>query len=625
MTIKRVFEEAKKLLEEAGYPGARIGIPKSPEFGEAYSSLPFEMASKANENPMSIAEKIVSKIKKSRLIDTVEIAPPGYLNFRVNWPFFASLTINEVLEHGRQYAFSNVGKGEHILIEHTSVNPNKALHVGHARNVCIGDLLARLYSKTGHSVTVLNYIDDSGAQMAELLLGFLELGYSEEPPPGMRFDEYCGDIVYIEVNRRAERDPEIDNKRREIARQIEMHGSEAFRKARAIADRVLRDQLQTCARLGARYDILCRESDVITFNLWDEAFRRLKDSGVLYLANEGAKKGCWCIDLSGHEVLSKEGDEVLVKSDGGTTYVARDIGFAIWKLGESSTDFKYSVWGKNPDGSDILITDLNGERKFEKGHPKIVINVIDSRQKRPQAIIKYALSKMGIDPGRYIHFSYEPVTLSSRSAKLLGMGTDAKQVHMSGRKGIYFKVDEILDRLREIALTETVKRHPEWDEEKLKYVSEAIAVASLRYSLLKADTDKMVVFDIEESSRIEGDTGPYILYSVARAYRIMEKASNAKIVIDTRPPNNLEASEKELIRAIAHLPLIVEETLESLMIKKLVTHSRQLAMRFNDFYESCPVIVSGELAGFRLALVKSYIESQIGLMDVIGLPILKEM
>jgi arginyl-tRNA synthetase len=625
LTIKRVFEEARLLLEKAGYPEARVGLPKSPEFGEAYSPIPFEIAGKTGENPLRLAEKIKSSIGSSELIESVEVAPPGYLNFRVNWRIFAGLTVGEVVRLGQRYAFSDIGRGGRILIEHTSVNPNKALHIGHARNVCIGDLLARLYSKTGHSVVVLNYIDDSGAQMAELLLGFMGLGYSEEAPPGMRFDEYCGDIVYVEVNKRAEKDPAIDTKRRELARQIEIRGSEAFRKARTIADRVLRDQLKTCARLGARYDLLCRESDVITFNLWDEAFSRLKDSGILYVAEKGAKSGCWCIDLSGHEVLSKEGDEVLVKSDGGTTYVARDIGFAMWKLGESSADFRYSLWGKNPDGTDILITDLEGDRTFNRGRPKLVITVIDSRQKRPQSVIKYALSKIGIDPARYVHFSYEPVTLSSRSARMLGMTTEAKQVHMSGRRGIYFKVDEVLDRLKELAMSETAKRHPDWSREKLEKVSESIAVASLRYSILKADTDKTVVFDIEESSRIEGDTGPYILYSVARAYRILEKASEAGISIDLNPPSRLEQHEKELIRSISHLPLIVEETLETLLIKKLITHSRQLAMRFNDFYENCPVIGSGELAGFRLALVKSYIQSQSALLEVIGLPILVEM
>ncbi|MEM2932115.1 MAG: arginine--tRNA ligase [Nitrososphaerota archaeon] len=625
MTIKRVFEEARSLLERAGYPGARVGLPKSSEFGEAYSPLPLEIASKCGENPLKLAESIKSKIGHSELIESIEVASPGYLNFRVNWRRFASLTINEVLRLGRQYGFTNIGKGDRVLIEHTSVNPNKALHIGHARNVCIGDLLARLYSKVGYNVAVLNYIDDSGAQMAELLLGFMELGYSEEAPPGMRFDEYCGDIVYVEVNKKAETDPIIDVKRRELARQIEIRGSEAFRKARIIADKVLKEQLKTCARLGARYDLLCRESDVITFNLWDEAFRRLKESGAIYLAEKGAEKGCWCIDLSGHEVLSKEGDEILVKSDGGTTYVARDIGFAIWKLGESSADFRYSSWGKNLDGTDILITDLTGDRTFDRGRPKLVITVIDSRQKRPQSVIKYALSKIGIDPSRYIHFSYEPVTLSSRSAKMLGMATEAKQVHMSGRRGIYFKVDEVLDRLKELAVSETIKRHPDWDREKLEKVSEAIAIASLRYSILKADTDKSVIFDLEESTKIEGDTGPYILYSVARAFRILEKASDAGITKNPEAPERLEQSEKELVRAISHLPLIVEETLETMLIKKLITHSRLLATRFNEFYENCPVIGSGVLAGFRLALVESYILSQSGLLEVIGLPILVEM
>lgn len=624
--MKKVILEAQQLLRETGVENPRVEVTKDPRYGEVSSSVAFELAKKLKKPPLEIAEEIVSRIDFSRanVITVAEVAKPGYINFKINWKLFAQDILDDVLKNGRAYGFPNIGAGKHVLIEHTSVNPNKALHIGHARNTCLGDTLYRLFKRLGYSVVIANYIDDSGNQMADLHIAFKKLGYSLSPPQGERFDEYCGRI-YAEVNKIIENNADLLQEKRRVIAELENVGSETFKFNREIVDLVLKDQLSTCWRLGARYDILNRESDVLAFNLWSEVFESLKERGLVYYAEEGPKKGCWLISLSEHPVLSKEGDEVLVKSDGTTTYVARDIAYAAWKLGILRRDFKYNRWGKNPDGSYILITEMDGKVSFPIGKASLVVNVIDSRQKRPQAIVKYAVEKLGGGGGSYIHFAYEVVSLSKRDAEKLGISTGGRFVQMSGREGIYINVEPVINLLKERAKEEILKRHRDWSREKIEDVSEKIAVATIRYELLKSDAEKMIIFDSEEASKLEGDTGPYLLYSYVRAARILEKASIKEFT--TTPYNEeLEEAEKNLIRKIAYMPLIMEEVANLLLIKRIASYANELAKMFNDFYEKCPVIGSKEnIMQFRLALVKAFKQVFENVCSVLGLPLPEEM
>jgi len=627
LTIKRLFAEAERLLLEAGVEGAKVAPPRSPEFGEAASAYPLEAARRLGTNPMGLAEMVASRLGRSWLIERVEAAPPGYINFYADWTSFSEYTLSEVHRLGPEgYGASREGEGRTVLIEHTSVNPNKALHVGHARNVYLGDTLARVLERVGYRVFVVNYVDDSGAQMAAILLGFLELGISMEPPAGLRFDEYCGDKVYVEVSRLLESEPGVVARLRVLAGRIEERGSVEFRLAREVAERVLVEQLKTCWRLGARYDLLFRESDVVASGLWSRAFQRLRDGGLIYLAGEGENRGCWCIDLSGHPVLSGEGDEILVKSDGSTTYVARDIAFALWKLGETGVEVRGRCWGENPDGTAVTITDLEATDTISIPTPSLVITVVGSEQKRPQEVIRYVLKRLGVDGERYIHYSYERVSLSPDSARILGVeASDSRAVAMSGRKGLYFKAEEVLDELKSIAAEEVRKRHGDWSPGRVDEVSEEIARGALRYSILRTEAEKAVIFDLREATRLEGDTGPYIQYSVARAYRILEKAMDAGLEPRTTPYGPLAPEERLLTRSIAFMPLAVESAARTLRVRPLVNHCHDMAVMFNEFYERCPVVAGGEAAAFRLALVKAYIYAQSSLMGLLGIPVLREM
>ena len=627
MGLRRLISEAERLLRRAGVAKPMVQPSRDPRFGEVTSTAAFLIARELRRSPREVAEEIAPRIdlSEAELIEAVEPVN-GYLNFKVDWIRYAKAILDEVFSEGSGYGSSRIGEGKKVIIEHTSVNPNKPLHVGHARNVCLGDTLSRILRFLGYDVVVLNYVDDSGTQMADLILGFTELGYSLDPPPNMRFDEYCGDVVYVESVRRVESDPSLAEKRKRIVKEIESRSGEAFKLNKLIVEKVLRDQLKTCWRLGARYDILNMESAILEYELWEEVFEKLKERKAVYYAAEGPKAGCWLLDLSGHPILSKEGDEVLVKSDGTTTYTARDIAYAVWKLGGASRDFKYELFGENPDGSPIYVTSKDGElRKPIRDNVERVINVIDVRQRRPQEIVRYALKLLGLEFEKYVHYGYEVVALSRRDAERMGYEPEPDQriVHMSGRRGLYVKADQMLDMLKRRAAEEVRRRHPEWSTERIEENAEKIAVAALRYSLIKQDLDKLIILDTDEMLKLEGDTGPYLQYTYARACRILEKADSS---YSTQPYGDLSEEEKNLLRRIAYFPILLSEFPSNLMIKSIANYAHQLASEFNIFYERAPVLQAKEnVRRFRLGIVKAFTIVFSTALNLLGIPLLEVM
>jgi len=628
LSFRVLLGEAEKLLQAVGVEEPELEIPKDPRFGEVSCTSAFTLAKKLGASSLEMAKELASGIEldPDGLLVKVEAHAPGYVNFKVDWFRYSPLVVESVLEQRDYYGRINVGEGQSIFLEYTSVNPNKALHVGHVRNVCIGDTLARLLKFAGYRVITADYVDDSGSQMADLLLGFLHLSYSQDPPRGVKFDAYCGDNVYVGVNKRLAADPELQEKKSEIAKKIEEGVPELSKFNRTIAERVLADQLKTCWRLGASYDMINMETDVFRFELWDEVFRRLLKSGKLYMAESGEQTGCWLINLSEHSVLGKEEDEVITRSDGTTTYVARDIAYAAWKLSLLKVDFKYSEYKRNPDGSTVWITDLNGKKSIKLGKIDKAIAVIDVRQRRPQEVVRFSLAVLGLDPDRYHHYSYEVVSLSPKDAAQLGWEPEQEKfVHMKGREGLYLKADEIVEMLSSKIVSETEQRHPDWPEEKVLKNSEKVATAALRYSLIKVDTDKTMVFDSDEATRLEGDTAAYLIYSYARACRILEKVQAIPQRVER--PVKLTAQERKLLRHIAMFPLVVEDAAKTLLIKKIAGYAYDMAVIFSDFYENCPVIRAEalETRKFRINLVAAYKQAMANVLGVLGITPVSEM
>ncbi len=622
---KSVVEDA---LKELNYSKVDFNLSEPPEeHGDLAANVAFTLAKNLRSQPLKIAEDIVGSIHLSRgsLIESLTADPPGYINFRVNYSTLAERLLPNI-QSVEQVKPIDIGGGVKVTVEHTSVNPNKALHIGHLRNLAIGDAIYRMLKHSNYNVKVLNYIDDSGAQVADILLGFLHLNFPIEAPEGVKFDHYCGDVVYVKVNEMYEQNPNLVEKRRQILKELEDPSSKVSDFAKKITSRILREQLQTCWRFGARYDCLNFESQIVHSSLWDTLFKELRGRGVIKFAEEGRLKGCWIVEVEGEE----EGEEkVLVRADGTATYVAKDIPYAAWKIGLVEDPFNYIEYVKQPDGTTLWATDLTkGSKKTDFYGAEKTIVVIDVRQSRLQRIIKEVLSQLseGVED-RYVHLAYAVVSLSPQTAKEMGFSEEERLLHLSGRKGIYLNADDMLDALKKKALEETVKRNPNESVEWCEEVSESIAVAALKFDLLKQDLDKIVVFDLNRSLKLEGDTGPYILYSYVRACRILEKASEEGVDASTKNLHITQLSEKRLLKELSKFDLVVEEATRSLSPKTLARYAIQLSTAFNNFYESSPVLgcSDSDVRATRLMLVKGFRSVLNKTMELLGLPIVERM
>ncbi len=609
----REFEEEVRsvlvpALKSAGYPSVDVDvvIPSDPAFGDAASTVALKLSKDLRVAPGKIAARIRDRVRLrgAKYVASIVAHPSGYLNVTMNLADFGRDTLKEILSDA-ELGRVRVGHGKNVAIEHTNVNPNKALHVGHARNLVLGDSLARIMNYLGHSVQVLDYIDDSGAQVADVIVGFKFLGMKDEAPPNTKFDVYCGDEVYVKVNQEYERNPGLREKQSLVLREIERGEGEIADYCDRIVDRVLKAQLQTCWRLGATYDLLNWESHILKSKMWDRLFDEMRKKGLAVLRQEGENKGCWVVV----DPETKE-DKILVRADGTAVYVAKDIPYAAWKIGIVKDPFLYDVYETQPDGSPLWTSSERGRRNHPKfGAADLAITVIDVRQSYLQQIVKRVLE--GLKQGaseKYLHRGYEVVALSKKTAASLGVEMDRDFVHMQGRKGIYMNADTILEALKKKATEETRKRNPEESEEWIRNVAELIAVSALRFELVKQDPDKIIVFDLEDSLRLEGETGPYLLYSYARARRIIEK-SGTKPRADKEGANLLaHPLERELVKMVSMLDISVMEAGEYLSPKEVARYAHKLSALFNEFYEAVPVIKTENehLRLARLALVDAF-------------------
>jgi arginyl-tRNA synthetase len=631
MTFRLFKDEVRRLvgqaLHDSGYPAVEFDVSEPPqkEFGDLSCNVGFLLAKQAKKAPAKIAAELADalapKIKGTYILSAEPAG--GHVNFKADYSRLSPATLAQVLKSPENYGYPDSGQGRHIVIEHTSVNPNKALHVGHMRNVIIGDTLYRIMKATNHRTTVLNYVDDSGLQVADIVVGFRFAGFPVEPPKGKKFDHYCGDEVYVKITEMYEKDPQLAEKRKLVLKEIEEGKSELARFAAEITLRVLNEQLKTCWRMRARYDLLNFESHIVVSKLWSKAFELLKKEKITHFEEEGKNKGCWVIEAKDEE------DKVLVRSDGTATYIAKDIPYAAWKLGLVDDPFSYQEFIQQSDGSTLYATTLGGKtagKKFNGGER--VITIIDSRQGRLQRIVSQVLSKIGAGGREYFHLGYEAVTLSSDTAKAFGIDIGDRQfMHMSGRKGIYVNADYVLDTLHAKAYEEVKTRNPDFTEQQLNATAEEIAISAIRYNMIKQDLDKIITFDVKESLSLEGDTGPYLQYAYARSQRILEKSGQDVAGSSFAFDRLTHESEIALIREIAKLDLVVEDAAKSLSPKSLARYSYSLATAFNFFYEKVPVLKEGdaEVRMARLALVKAFGMALKNALDVLGITALERM
>ena len=622
MTFKSIIEEIEnnlyKILSDLEVSNVSFTVePAKPGFGDVSSNISFLLAKILKKSPQEISNIMSEKYSKFQhtLVSKVEPHPSGYLNFFANWEKLNQLILSE--SNLEEFGSIDLGKNSTVVVEHTSVNPNKALHIGHIRNIVVGDIISRILEKSNYKVNVLNYVDDSGLQVADILVGFRHLGFSQNPPEGKKFDHYCGDDVYVKTTEKYLHDSSLEDIRKNTLKELEDGSSETAQFADEITSKVLENQLETCWNLGVTYDCLNYESQIIRSGLWSRIFEKLKKMNLIDFENEGKNSGCWVIRGEG-----KEEDKVIVRSNGTATYIAKDIPYAAWKLGLLEDSFNYKKYDKVQPGTRTLwqttLDDTNEPKQNFAGDK--VITVIDSRQARLQKIITILMAKFKSSSDTYVHLGYESVTLSAETAKTLGLDTDGKQAQMSGRKGLYVNADSVYDLLKNKTTEETTKRHPEMNPSEIEKTAHQISVGTLRYEMIKQDLDKIITFDLTKSLSLEGDTAPYIQYTHARAARIIEKSGQTPS-IDVDFSLLTDPNELYLVRVIGLFDLQVRDSARNLSPKVISRYCHDLAVAFNSFYENVKVLDLGDenLEKSRLCLVHSFKITIERALDLLGI------
>ncbi len=609
-----------------------VEVPPRRELGDLAYPAALHLARILKRNPRAIAEELAADFPSPVFVRDLRVEGAGYLNFFLDRGLVAGQLLSEPLIQPEASA------GDRIVLEHTNINPNKAAHIGHLRNAVLGDVLSKVLRALGHTVEVENYIDDTGVQLADVVVGFIDLrkmtleAVTALPEP---FDYYCWDL-YAEVGRWYEEDPQNQELRRQTLRELEHGSGPRAEMGRLISRRVVSRHLATMRRLAIAYDLLTHEGAVLGLDFFSEAFEQLKSAGSVHLEDDGKNAGCWVMPLSESEEFAglEDPDKVIVRSDGTVTYVGKDIAYQLWKFGLLDKDFQYRFWR----AEDIWETTVDGEPEHPSfGQADRVINVIDIRQSYLQKIVKAGLEALDYDEQarQSIHFAYEMVTLSPATARQFGFLEDdseeaAGNLEMSGRKGIGVKADDLIDQLEAKSREEISLRNREMSPEALDILAHQIAIAALRFFMVKATTNRVIAFDLDEALSFEGDSGPYLQYSAVRALNISRRLGEAGLPTQVSPaevaalPPEVWADDLwDLILAVALIPQKTEAAGDTLELSLLARHALELAQKFHAIYHKHPILQEQDVAvrSARLATMQVFVEGLTVLSDLLGLPL----
>ena len=572
----RVLECLQRRYPGVALPNVVVEQPPKVQLGDFAIPI-FPFAKPLRSAPLKIAEAIRVEIGAIEGVAEMQVAPPGYLNVKIDRAWLAAALASD------QKPSAEIPPGK-VLVEHSSINPNKAAHIGHLRNAILGDTFVRLLRYAGREVDVQNYIDNTGVQVADVGVGFAHIEKKSrteiEALAGQpRFDYYCWDL-YARVSQWYAEDKKNQLARTAVLHALEEGNNETAGIAELISTAVLRRHLETMERLEIEYDFLPRESEILHLHFWDAAFTKLKESGVLTFESEGKNKGCWVMRRAGTEKpltakvaedgakdakkvsgsqpndsnelddvltpieplegvdarpsnqIAEEDQKVIVRSNGTVGYVGKDIAYHMWKFGLLGRDFGYRKFYRYPNQHDCWISATDGE----KDHPHFgdvaeIYNVIDARQSEAQNTVIEALRGLGHGEAaqHYTHFSYEMVALTPRCAAELGYTLTEEDkarsyIEVSGRKGFGVKADDLLDQLIASAKSEVDSRHPQLGDDDRLGIATQIAIGALRYFMLKFTKQSVIAFDFKEALSFEGETGPYAQYAVVRATSIFRKA-----------------------------------------------------------------------------------------------------
>ena len=661
-------------------PAFTVEVPPNRALGDLAVPVAFQLARTLRKAPRAIAQELAGVVGAIPGVARIVAAPNGYLNLYLDRPSFLLARVRNEVAADRPPA-------DKTIVEHTAINPNKAAHVGHLRNAALGDTLVRVLRFRDTPVEVQNYIDDTGVQVADVIVGFRELEHRSfdeirHVADTTRFDYYCWDL-YSRVTEWYEADRRRLDIRAAALHDLEHGGNETAAVGAFLVDRIVRAHLETMGRLNIAYDLLTHEGDILRLQFWARAFEILKASGQVFLQTEGKLAGCWVMRIDEGKLdeeksakVSAEREEqasakalpeqdeaadepeesrekVIVRSNGVVTYIGKDLANQFWKLGLLGRDFKYRRYFTQWNGRELWTTTSDdGQPAPSFGHAKRIYNVIDSRQMYLQALLSQALRTLGhpVEAENSIHFSYEMVALSHATARALGYGiaADGEEagkpfVEVSGRKGVGVKIDDLLDLLTDKATDEVGKRNPEFPGDERRRVGRQIAVAAIRYFMLKFSRGKLIVFDMEEALSFEGETGPYLQYAVVRANNIFNKLREREGVTDADVIDALDGTPADEILGqsesgapgddahnlwsvvfdAARLDDVVEQTVRALEFSILAKYVFGLAQLFNAFYHRYPILneESVDRKRWRAAGV-AYVRAQLTrALDLMGIEV----
>jgi len=643
-------------LFDAPLPAVAFQYPPRTEMGDLALTAPFDLAKTLRRKPREIAERLAEALARAPGVRKAEVAGGGYVNvFLDRAPVARSL-------HARLLAPPAPERVPgHVVVEHTSINPNKAAHVGHLRNAILGDTFVNVLRARGRDVGVQNYIDDTGVQVADIIVGFRHV----EPVPaprvrelaaGEKFDYYCWDL-YARVGDFYAADPSRKALQSRVLHEIEEGDNEDAELADLVASRIVECHLATMERLGIRYDLLAHERDILRLHFWERAFELLKESGAIRLETEGKNAGCWVLSMADQEGLSDE-DKIIVRSPrpgqarGAVTYTGKDIAYQLWKLGLLDRDFRYRRQETYPDGH-VLWTTTSGEGEAGAprfGHARHVYNVIDVGQSYPQRVVKAGVGALGhaeAAAGSH-HLAYEKVVLSPDTARAMGyaVGEEEAAVKVSGRKGLGVKADDLVDALvakarAEIDVREDAREGERRSPEERGRDARDIAIGALRYFLLKFGRTKIITFDMEEALAFTGETGPYVQNAVVRARNIL-----ARLEEEGHPLADLLARARtldlgaflageegdevwSLLVLMARSDEVAEQAVRAEEVALLAKHAFAVAQAFHSYYQKPRYSVlyaeTEDLRALRALVVDAFVRQMAALTATLGIPIPERM
>ncbi len=622
---KQEFTLAIRRAMGSAYPDAKLGeeelmlsisAPQGQEW-DMSSSAAFRLAKKLSLNPAEIASTLAASMAGGDYLAKVEAAN-GYVNAKLDEQKYAELVLGRIKEHGKGYCSSGIGAGIKVIVESQSINPAHPWSVGHLRNALLGDVVANVFERCSFQVERENYIDDLGLQAATALYGYTHIS----DKPDKKFDQWLGEI-YVKASRSVEEQgakAELDA----IVKRMEETGTKEAELGRQLSEKCLLAQQETAAAYGISQDVLVWESDVVRSRLMERALSLADEHGIFERPSEGKYAGATVVKIQQITRYAKELEgsreeaKVIIRSSGAATYIAKDFAFHTWKFGLIDAGFRYrKMIEKQTNGKPLYTTSPSGS-SMRFGTVKKAINIIDSGQSYEQKIMRIMFSLMGNDyiANNIVHLAYGKVDIEG--AKLtMRMGTWLGE-------GRNYTADDLLVETRKRAMEIAEKSKKISDMSRLDAIANAVALSAIKFEYLRVAPEKSISFSWERALNFDANSGPYVLYTYARARRILSKAGYSKIA-KAGAEQMTRGHDFQLVKVLGEAQDTIEKACQEIRPNVVTDYLLGMASFFSKFYENMPVIGGGDAMETRLNIVAAFAEVVRSMLLLLGIETVEEL